>query len=57
MSWNYTVNGGMNIREYRGKSTDEKPFEDVPNMSIFWEVDTGNMFYFNEDMMAWEPVS
>lgn len=57
MSWNYTVNGGMNIREYRGKSTDEKPLEDVPNMSIFWEVDTGNMFYFNEDMMAWEPVA
>ena len=32
--------------EYRGLSTDTKP-ADVPENSIFWELDTGMKFYFS----------
>lgn len=53
MSVSYTVNDGRNLREYRGKSTDVKPTADVPNMSVFWEVDTGKTYYFDGDTKAW----
>lgn len=50
MSVSYTVNDGRNLRDYRGKSTDVKPVEGVPNMSTFWEVDTGKVYYFDGDL-------
>lgn len=56
MSVSYTVNDGRNLREYRGKSTDSKPIEDVPNMSVFWETDTSKVYWFDGDAGEWVEV-
>lgn len=42
----------------RGKSTDTKPidfFEGTPiyNMTSFFEVDTGNIFFFDAETQTW----
>lgn len=40
--------------EWAGLSTDTKPTDDmVPNASIFIEVDTGNVFFYNADGAVW----
>lgn len=39
--------------EYAGTSTDEKPTEGVATGSIFTEVDTGNVYFYNADDEEW----
>lgn len=39
--------------EASGLSTDDKPVENIINGSIFVEVDTGNVFFFNEEDAEW----
>lgn len=56
MSVAYTVNDGRNLREYRGKSTDVKPVDGVPNMSVFWETDTNKVLWFDGDTKTWVEV-
>lgn len=34
-------------------STDVKPTEDIRNGSILVEIDTGKVFFFNEDSSTW----
>lgn len=45
------VNKGK-INEYYGLSTDKKP-NDVPNASIFYEMNTGKLYLFDEDNGLW----
>lgn len=40
-----TLNG--NNLDYRGKSTDVKPTQNVDNNALYLEVDTGDFYYFN----------
>lgn len=40
------------INEYMGTSTDTKPL-DAPNGSIFVEIDTGDIYFFNADSGSW----
>jgi hypothetical protein len=40
-------------REYYVTSDDTKPTNDVPMGSICVEVDTGNVFFFNETSGEW----
>lgn len=42
-----------NPKEYRGKSTDVKPIEGVPNGSVFWEFDKGNVYAFDAETSTW----
>lgn len=35
-----------------GLSTDEKPM-DASNATVFWEMDTGKMFLFDEQNKVW----
>ena len=39
--------------EYYGKSSDTKPVEGVKNADIFYEMDTGNVFLFDEQNKKW----
>lgn len=39
--------------EYSGLSTDSKPTDGVRNGSIFVEIDTGDVYFFNEAGPAW----
>ena len=39
--------------EIYGKSSDAKPTEDVPNASVFYEMDTKKIFMFDEDSKTW----
>ena len=41
--------GTLRYIEATGLSTDTKPTENVMNGSIFAEVDTGKVYFFNED--------
>lgn len=34
--------------KFKGLSTDEKPTENVPSNSLFWELDTDEYYYFNK---------
>jgi hypothetical protein len=38
---------------YFGLSTDSKPTERVGNGSIFVEIDTGKVFFFNQTGVTW----
>ena len=57
----YTVNAGVGIRDYRGKSTDEKPVEGVPNGSTFYVMDAAELglettlYMFDADTSKWWP--
>jgi len=42
------ITGELNYYEYAGVSTDTKPTEMVATGSLFLEVDTGDVFLFNE---------
>lgn len=47
------------FNEYRGLSTDEKPITNVPNGSLFIEIDTGINFLFdatNDDWVVQESL-
>ena len=39
--------------EYRGKSTDQKPVDNVPNGSTFYEFDTVELYVFDADNKVW----
>lgn len=43
-----------NEHEYKGLSTDTKPTENVGVNSLFFELDTGDFYYFNGS--TWEKV-
>lgn len=55
----YTVNADVGIRDYRGKSTDEKPVEGVPNGSTFYVMDAkekslpDTLYMFDADENRW----
>lgn len=48
------IDGKIVKREFVGNSTDTKPIEDVPVLSMFYEEDTGDVYYFNGT--SWLPV-
>lgn len=53
-----TINkiGGQNSTnqaELYGLSTDEKPVENIPNASTFYEMDTKQIFLFDEQNKRW----
>lgn len=41
-----------NDKELKGLSTDTKPTENVAVNSLFWELDTGDFYYFNGETWA-----
>ena len=41
------------FNHYRGLSTDEKPMQNVPNGSTFFEMDTGATYYFDAYFYMW----
>ena len=50
----YNDNRQLNEHEYKGESTDTKPTENVAVNSIFFELDTGDFYYFNGT--AWAKI-
>lgn len=56
-----TTNSGHGIWDMRGKSTDEKPTEGVPNGSTFYVMDAKEkgldttLYMFDEDEQKWWP--
>ena len=38
---------------YFGKSSDTKPVENVPNASVFYEIDTGDVYMFDDETKTW----
>lgn len=56
------VDAGNNQRELeiRGLSGDNKPTEinskDIPNGTVFIEIDTGKMFLFDQENTLWKEV-
>lgn len=49
---NKTYADGMCITECYGLSTDVKP-TDVCNSSVFYEMDTGSLYMFDEQNKVW----
>lgn len=47
------VNTGHNYNAYMGKSTDIKPTENELNGSIFYEMDTGDVYLFDAETSTW----
>lgn len=47
------VSGSIAALELYGKSTDEKPVYNIPNASVFYEMDTKKVFMFDGDTMTW----
>lgn len=45
--------GEVWVNEYAGLSTDTKPTDGIATGAIFVEVDTGNVFFFNENGKTW----
>lgn len=42
------------VVEYRGLSSDEKPINNIiGNGSLFIEMDTGNVFFFDKENYTW----
>lgn len=41
------------VREYIGKSSEEKPINGVPNGSTFNEIDTETLWYFDAEEGVW----
>lgn len=48
-----TFYDGKKTMEYQGLSTDEKPTSVAATGSIFVEVDTGKVFFFDEESAEW----
>lgn len=42
--------------ELYGLSTDTKPVTDVPNGSVFIEIDTGKVYIFNGAAKTWPEI-
>lgn len=53
---NDTKNGNKSILEVRGLSTDEKPVENINNGSVFIEIDTGKIYFYDLDNEEWKEV-
>ena len=47
------VSTNGNIVNYMGLSTEIKPTEGLATGSLFIELDTGTVYYFNADTSAW----
>ena len=47
------TNDGKRLITAYGKSTDDKPTRDVITGSLFVEVDTGKVYFFDEDSGTW----
>ena len=47
------VSTNGNIVNYMGLSTEEKPTEGLATGSLFIELNTGKVYYFNADTGAW----
>lgn len=47
------ISGCCAALELYGKSTDEKPVYNIPNASVFYEMDTKKLFMFDADSMTW----
>ena len=46
-----------NVKQYYGKSTDEKPtFDWLSSGSIFMEVDTGKVFIYDSETKTWSEL-
>ena len=43
--------------ELYGLSTDTKPTLEIPNGSVFIEIDTGNVFFFNGSTNVWVSIN
>jgi hypothetical protein len=43
-------------REIYGLSTDTKPTKKIHNGEKFIEMDTGNLFVFDEEAATWHPL-
>lgn len=51
------ITGKKKYFEYAGLSTDTKPTgDDISTGSLFLEVDTGDVFAFDEDSSEWNKV-
>lgn len=49
-----TLKPGSFMNNYFGLSTDEKPEDQhVPNASLFYEMDTGNLYMFDRENTTW----
>jgi hypothetical protein len=51
-----TQEGNNPILEIRGLSTDEKPTENISNGSVFIEIDTGNMYFYDAENEEWKGI-
>lgn len=47
---------GSPTSDLRGLSTDTKPTENVPNGSTFFEMDTGDVYMFDESAQIWLKI-
>lgn len=52
----HVVKGDIRYMEYAGLSTDTKPTEKISTGSLFLEVDTGDVFAFDEASSEWKKV-
>ena len=50
------IGGGVKYFEYAGLSTDEKPTSLVATGSLFIEVDTGDIYAYDEEGKQWNKV-
>lgn len=49
------INGGNTpVLEIRGLSTDEKPTENIGNGSVFIEIDSGKIFFYDLENEQWK---
>lgn len=53
VSKNICPSGNAATLEYYGKSTDEKPTDNIPNASVFYEMDTKKLWMFDEENSVW----
>lgn len=51
--YNKTIQNGKHLAEGFCLSTDTKPTYAIANGSILVEIDTGNVFFFNEEASTW----
>ena len=47
-------NGNKPILELRGLSTDTKPTENIGNGSVFIEINTGKVYFFDAENSLWK---
>lgn len=49
------LNHATNYREFEGSSTETKPTDDIGENSKFYELDTGDVYYFDGES-TWAKV-